>query len=198
MTPHERSHLEDVYFGAFGMSYYIPPTSLPFMSKTFVTLFNPIQSPGHLLHSYEQFGKDNVIPNCLHIENVDIDNLYQFHRQYDPYFFRCSLPGTYSQEMSLAEKHNTAGILSTLRYGMSKSLTLAEAIIYDIFFQSKGEYTGFPGYSIVTATTDGSYDLPMMIGFDEEDIINRLGLFSSTEALKGKCVYKTIISSKAA
>lgn len=198
MTPKERTLLEDIYYSAFGTNYYIPPTTLPFMNNRSVTLFNPIQSPGHLLHSYEQFGKDNRIPNHLYIENVIIENLYRFHRYSDPYFFTCSLPGTYSQEMSLAEKHNTAGILSTLQYSMSKSLTLAEAIIYDIFFQSKGEYTGFPGYSIVTATTDESYSLPMMIGFDEEDIINRLGLFSSVEALKGKCVYKNILSSKAA
>lgn len=193
MTPFQSRFFKEFLEQVFDHSCYVPATDF-YTSRSSVTLFNPCLQLAHMLYYFEKFGK-SVIENTVD-PIVYESSYYTIHRQERPYFFSC--PVAPPKELGLRAARNVTGLVHGLYEQSDKTMTVAEAMLYVLFQMYTNKQTvAFDGMSVVTLTTESDLNIPLVVGFDEETVSNRIQPYNAT-MMMGSTIGTHAISYKAA
>lgn len=164
-----------------GIYYDIPKGIIT--PEGFVTLYNPLLSQSTLFYNFGNFEKQNH-----RIENVVDDDLYEkalrkLNRHDESYTFAVPIPGSPSITPVVAS--NVPGLVHSFRESEKQTMTLGEAVLYCLFYQYL-EYANPLPDPVITITIAEPLGIPVIIGFDEVQIQNRICLCRSADLQKFK------------
>lgn len=184
MIKYETRELEKFLLEIDGRNYYFQPDGTPTPADK-ITLYNPLLPLHTLFHVFEYFRRptrrlDNVVDKALLKEGFDCE-----HRHSTQYFFQVPVPGFH---VSVAGTETVSKTFNGIE--KNKTMTATEAILYLLFYQFKGDPQPLP-CPIVTLTRTTSMNIPLIVGFDEEDICNKVQLYNSglSQSIATKEVY---------
>lgn len=170
-----KKFLEDV----FDHSCDVPATAL-YKAKSSITLYNPCLQLAHMLLYFEKFGK-SVVGNTVDPVIYE-SSYYVVHRQEYPYFFSCCT--TPPKQLGRRTAHNVTGLVHSLYEESDETMTVAEAILYVLFqLYTDRHKVAFEGMSVVTLTTEVNFNIPLVVGFDEETVSNRIQPYNATKMM---------------
>lgn len=155
-----------------------------------ITLFNPLTKLSNLLGLFYSQDKLKGIP-------CDIDpDLYEHEFSHingheTQYLFSCPTRVT---PFNCDQFPTVAKAVEYLKDRPAMTMTISEAIIYFLFCRSAGVLTPFGSDSVITRTYN-EYNVPIVIGFDQNEICNKIQLCNS-EVLNESLVTKEISQSK--
>ena len=115
-----------------------------------------------------------VDPELYQTKYFDID------RHPSPYFFSYH---SLEPVVSLTNHgiQNVVGVLGSFSENTNQTMTITEAVLTILFKQYLGEATAFAQYSIVTRTTEHMLYMPIVVGFDEIEICNRVRIYNARD-----------------
>lgn len=183
MTTHERKFYKMFLREVLDYNLYLPNDQFE-SEEGSMSLFNPRLSFFFLLERFQRVKINQINRRFKNIVDPEIyQTKYRHIDRFDQsYFFSCSFQKP-AVLLNLNQILNVTGLVGEFTHVRDRSMTAAEAVLYILYNQFIGNTTAYPHHSIVTITTDEKFNTPLVVGFDEEQICNRVRFYNAKELM---------------
>jgi hypothetical protein len=181
-------------------NYKLPLPPFPYsVGEKFLLLFNPVLPYKTLLHQFEIYqcwaAKDGF-PNDVE-QKLYEKKFYKFGTVFSqPYYFYVSKDHAQEEHFSILRINNFEQVVFDIEQNPESTLSLAEALIYNLYCQYEGAWSGFPNQVVVTSSFqyEGIYDriMPITVGLHPKTLRSTVSSYYAREIIEQRVIFKKV------